>query len=237
VDAVAGDRVLDVGCGAGGTTLAVAHRLAPRGRCTGIDISGPMVAAARERARAEGVDATFIRADAQTHDFGPERFDTIISRFGVMFFEDPVRAFTNLRSAASDDGALRCIAWRDPADNPFMTTAERAAAPLLPELPARDPDAPGQFAFADPRHVTGILAESGWSAIDVQSIDVACVLPQRELVGYISRLGPVGRALAAVDEPTRTAVIETARAAFEPYVDGPEVRFTAACWMIGARAS
>ena len=145
----AGGRVLDVGCGTGSTTLAVARRLGAKGRCIGIDISEPMIAAARARAEREGTPASFIRADAQTHAFEPASFDMIISRFGVMFFDDSVRAFANLRRAAKQTPSLRFIAWRSAAENPFMTTAERAAAPLLPNLPARRPDAPGQFAFAD----------------------------------------------------------------------------------------
>ena len=230
-------RVLDVGCGTGSTTLAVARRPAAKGRCAGIDISAPMIAAARTRAEREGVPASFICADAQTHAFEPAGFDLIISRFGVMFFDDPVRAFANLRRAASDDAGLRLVAWRSAAENPFMTTAERAAAPLLPQLPARRPSAPGQFAFADPDRVSRILEHSGWGEIEVRPIDVACTLPEKELVGYLSRLGPVGRVLHEVDERTRTQVIETVRAAFDPYVHGTEVRFSAACWTIGARAN
>ena len=117
-----------------------------------------------------------------------------------------------------------------------MTTAERAAAPLLPNLPARRPSAPGQFAFADRRRLYTILEESGWAEIDIRPIDVACTLPEKELVRYLSRLGPVGLILQEADERTRTQVIETVRAAFDPYVNGAEVHFTAACWMVGARA-
>lgn len=235
VSAGAGRRVLDIGCGTGSTTLAVARRLGAEGRCTGIDISEPMLAAARARAEREGTPADFIRADAQTHAFEPASFDTIISRFGVMFFDDAVRAFTNLRRASKDGAELRFLAWRSPSENPFMTTAERAAAPLLPNLPARRPDGPGQFAFADERRVRRILEESGWAGIDVQPIDVTCTLPEKELVRYLTRLGPVGLMLQEADERTRAQVIETVRAAFEPYVHGAEVRYTAACWSVGAR--
>ena len=114
--------------------------------------------------------------------FEPASFDMIISRFGVMFFEDSVRAFANLRRAATDDADIRLIAWRSAAENPFMTTAERAAAPLLPNLPARRPDAPGQFAFADRRRVHTILEESGWAEIDIRP-DRCCLHPTREGVG------------------------------------------------------
>ena len=154
-----------------------------------------------------------------------------------MFFDDPVRAFANLRRAARDDAEFRFIAWRSAAENPFMTTAERAAAPLLPNLPARRPDAPGQFAFADRRRVHTILEESGWAEIDIQPIDVACTLPENELGPLPDPARSRRSILQDVDDRTRTQVIETVRAAFDPYVHGSEVRFTAACWMVGARAS
>jgi SAM-dependent methyltransferase len=240
VEAVAagrGGQVLDVGCGTGGTTVAVARRLGAKGRCVGIDISEPMLAAARVRADREGTPATFIRADAQTHAFEPGSFDAIISRFGVMFFDDPVRAFANLRGAARDEGELRFIVWRGAADNPFMTTAERAAAALLPLMPTREPDAPGQFALADKHRVHRILQESGWSEIDIQPIDVACTLPERELIGYFTRFGPVGRMFAELDDHTRRRVIETVRPAFDPYVRGGDVHFNAAIWMVAASAA
>ncbi|MFY0524622.1 class I SAM-dependent methyltransferase [Archangium gephyra] len=238
VEAVAGSgrQVLDVGCGTGSTTLAVARLLGAKGRCTGIDISEPMITAARARAERDGTPASFIRANAQNHAFEPASFDMIISRFGVMFFDDFAQAFANLKRAAKDDAELRFVAWRSPSENPFMTTAERAAAPLLPNLPARRPDAPGQFAFADQRRVHRILEESGWAGIDIRPIDVACTLPEKELIRYLTRLGPLGLILHEVDDRTRTQVIETVCAAFEPYVHGAEVRFNAACWMVGARA-
>ena len=231
-----GGRVLDVGCGTGGTTTAVARLLGAQGRCVGIDISEPMIAAARVRAEREGTPASFIHANAQSHALEPASFDIIISRLGVMFFGDAVGAFANLRRAARPGAELRFIAWRGAAENPFMTTAERTAAPLLPNLPARRPDAPGQFAFADRHRVSSILEESGWTEIDIRPIEVACTLPEKELVGYLSRFGPVGQVLQDADDRTRAQVIETVRAAFDPYVHGTEVRFNAACWMVGARS-
>lgn len=239
VEAVAAQRgghVLDVGCGTGSTTVAVARRIGALGRSVGIDISAPMIAAARARADQEGMRACFIRANAQDHAFEPATFDAIISRFGVMFFDDFVRAFANLRRAAKGGAEFRFIAWRSATENPFMTTAERAAAPFLANLAARQPDAPGQFAFADPRRVHRILQDSGWTGITVHPIDVACTLPERELVGYFTRLGPLGLILHDADERTRTQVIETVRPAFDTYVHGAEVHFTAACWVVSARA-
>ena len=228
--------VLDVGCGTGATTLAIARSGVMDGRFVGVDVSEPMIEVARRRAHREASPARFVCADAQTCAFEPAAFDMIVSRFGVMFFDDPVRAFSNLRLAARAGGSLRVIAWRSPAENDFMTTAERAAAPLLPSLAPRQADAPGQFAFADARRVRGILERSGWADTDVRALDVACFVAEQDLVAYVTRLGLIGRALREADAQTRDRVIAAVRPAFEPYVQGDEVRFVAACWMIGARA-
>lgn len=229
-------RVLDVGCGTGSTTLATARLLGEKGACTGIDISEPMLEMARMRAERENVAAEFICADAQTYAFDAASFDMIISRFGVMFFADPTAAFANLRRAATKGAQLYFIAWRGAADNPFMTTAERAAAPLLPSIPPRNPDAPGQFALADPQRVHHILQQSGWTEIELRPLDVTCRFPESELIGYFTKFGPLGQVLQQADEPTRKHVIATVRAAFDPYVYGAEVRFTAGCWIASARA-
>ena len=236
VAAQSAHQVLDVGCGTGATTIALARRLAEGGRCTGIDISNPMIAVARARAERAGSRARFICADAQTHAFQPAAFDCLVSRFGGMFFDQPVQAFANLRRAARTNAAVHFVAWRSEAHHPFMTTAERAAAPVLPALPARRSDGPGQFAFADRDRVRSILNDSGWIDIHIQPIDVACTMGKGELDRYVTRLGPVGRALREVDPPTHARVVATLREAFTPYVRGDVARFTAACWMIGARA-
>jgi SAM-dependent methyltransferase len=236
--AAAGARaVLDVGCGAGATTLAVARRLGTGGRVTGVDISEPLIAAARARAQREGTNAEFVRADAQTHAFDPASVDMIISRFGVMFFDDFVAAFANLRRATRDNGALRLLVWRGPAENPFMTAAERAAVSLMPDMPPRDPDAPGQFALADPGRVSRILDDSGWKHVELRPVDVRCTFPEKELVDYFTRLGPLGRVLSEADDETRGRVVEVVRPAFDRWVHGDEVRFDAACWMVCARPS
>jgi SAM-dependent methyltransferase len=235
VSASGARRVLDVGCGTGSTTRAVARRLGANSDSVGVDISQQMIDTARTLTEQERVPAKFICADAQSHSFEPASFDMIVSRFGVMFFADPVEAFANLRNAAGKEAALCFIAWRSPAENRFMTTAERAAASLLPNLPARRADAPGQFGFADARRVQSILAQSGWTDIDIQPIDVTCTLPESELSRYGARLGPVGVALREVDARTRDQVVAVVRKAFEPYVHGDEVRFTACCWKVDAR--
>jgi len=131
-------HVLDVGCGAGDTTLAVAKSLGTRGQGTGIDISAPLIDAARQRAERQKIPANFVCADAADYAFSPEAFDLLISRFGVMFFGDPVKAFDNLRRASKQGAELRCIVWRTCEENPYMMTAERAARAFIPNLPLRN---------------------------------------------------------------------------------------------------
>jgi len=236
VTAHAASHVLDVGCGTGSTTIAAARMLGAAGRAVGIDISEPMISVARERAVRAGAAASFACADAQDHAFSPASFDFIISRFGVMFFDDPPRAFANLRRACSDGAGLFCIAWRSPGENPFMTAAERAVGSMLPGLPAREPNVPGQFGFADETRVRRILEEGGWRDIGIRPLDAECKLPHRELERYMTRLGPVGSRMADLDEPVRARIVGKMRAAFDAYVHGTEVRYTAACWVITARA-
>lgn len=165
----------------------------------------------------------------------PRQPDRIVSRFGVMFFDDPVRAFGNLRQALRHGGVLHAIARRSPGENPFMTTAERAAASLL-TLPARAEGGPGQFAFADADDVLDILNDSGWDQIDIAPLDVECSIARDDLPTYVSLLGPVGQALRAegLDPDVRQRVLSTVVDAFAPFVRGDRVVFTAACWSIRA---
>lgn len=228
-------RVLDVGCGTGGTTVAIARKLGAQAQCTGADVSEPMIEGARDRAARAGSSADFVVGDAQTYAFDAGAFDALVSRFGVMFFKDAVAAFANLRRAAKPGAEMRFIVWRSPEENPFMTTAEHAAAPLL-SLPARQPNEPGQFGLADRDHVLRILEQSGWRDGTLQPIDAPCVMPEPALARYVTQLGPVGRALQQADDELRSRVLATVLSAFAPFVHGAEVRFNAACWMIAARA-
>jgi SAM-dependent methyltransferase len=234
VEPVAGRRILDVGCGAGALTLAAAERGAD---ALGVDISAPLVEAARRRAEKSATGrAGFVNADAQIYPFDPKSFDALISRFGVMFFADPAAAFRNLRSAVRPGGGLACLAWRGAAENDFMTAAERAVADILPPLPGRVENAPGQFGFADAARVRSILAGGGWGDVELRPVDVECRLTEVELGIYARRMGPVADLLPSLDEAARSEVERRLDAAFRVFVRDGEASFTAACWMVTARA-
>lgn len=237
VSEVSGTHVLDVGCGTGSTTLA-ASRVAT-GQALGVDISEPMIALARDRAARDGSAAEFVCADVQTHRFADARFDTVTSRFGVMFFSDPVAAFGNVHRAATDGANLRMIVWRSPGDDDIMAIAERATASLLPDLPPRPPSVPttpGQFAFADPDLVAPIFDAGGWRDITIEPIDVELILPIDDMLRYVTTFGRVGVQLATVDQALRARVIDRLSDAFAALTSGAEVRYPAACWSISGRA-
>ncbi|MBL8552521.1 MAG: methyltransferase domain-containing protein [Hyphomonadaceae bacterium] len=234
ISALRPGRVLDIGCGTGATTIAAAR--ATGGDAVGVDISEPMLALARTRAA--GARATFVCADAQTNAFDAGSFDALMSRFGVMFFDDTAAAFANLRRAARHGAALRFVVWRSAEENLFLTTAERAAASLLPDMPQRQLEGPGPgpFALADKTRTAALLKDSGWGAIEIRPLDLTCGFPAQDLEQYLTRVGPLGVYLERADDTTRRRVGEGVRAAFDPYVKGAAVRFDAACWMLSAEA-
>lgn len=229
-------RVLDIGCGTGATTLALAQRLGPDLKCTGLDISEPMIDLARTRAHAQQVPVDFIVGDAQSFSFPVASFDVLTSRFGVMFFNDPVAAFTNLRRAARSGGRMVFVCWRGPEENPFMSTAERVVGPLLPALSPQIVGRPGPVAFADPDRLRHILDKSGWTGSTIAAIDALCTMPERDLMPYLTQMGPVGRMLPNVDDITRAHVVAALDKGHAQFVFDGEVRYTAACWMVDATA-
>jgi len=235
-----GERVLDVGCGCGQTSLQLAERVGNAGSVVGIDISAVMLERARERAEAVGrANLEFRNADAQLEPFTP-RFDRIFSRFGVMFFAEPEQAFANLLTALRPGGRLTCVTWRALPENPWMLVPLSAAAKHLPsDGPAPDPTAPGPFAFADSARVEGILAAAGFEQIGHEAVDrdilVAGGRTLDETVGFLMQLGPVGNAMREADSELRARVLADVRSALEPYGGEAGVRMPAAVWIVSAR--
>jgi SAM-dependent methyltransferase len=232
-----GDRVLDVGCGGGATTLDFARRVGAAGHGVGIDISASLLKLARRRAQALDVaNVDFIEGDAQTHSFEQGAFDAIVSRFGVMFFTAPDVAFANLGQALRPGGQLAFVCWRGPAENPLSQIPLQAAAPHLASLPPPPGDGPGRFAFADRDRVRGILERSGWRSVELAPLDTPTPLTLDELMALSVNLGALGPLLARESPATQARVREAVADALKPHVgaDGL-VQMTAACWLATAR--
>ena len=235
-----GERVLDVGCGCGQTSLELAERVGPSGSVTSIDISQPMLARARERQHELGIkNLEFLRADAQTHSFERERFDLIFSRFGVMFFDDPQAAFDNLRTALRPDGRLCFICWQALEMNDWIRVPLRAASQHV-ELPAPPaPGAPGPFALADPERVRRILTASGFQDVSFDAHEAKLSLGGaanvEEAVEFILEIGPVATLLQKADAPVRARVVQAIREALTPYTSRDGVSLGGAAWIVLAR--
>lgn len=233
----AGERVLDIGCGSGQTSLDLAAAVAPGGAVLGVDISRPMLDIARRRALQRDVEARFEIADAQTADFGGERFDAAFSRFGVMFFSEPAAAFANILKALRPGGRIAFVCWRPAADNPVMTTPFKAAEHLVPPQPPADPLAPGPFAFADPERVRRILGEAGFGQVAIRPFDalVGGWTPEEALI-VAQRVGPLGAALRE-NPDLAPKVLDAVAHELQRHV-GPDgkVRLGAAVWIVTATA-
>lgn len=230
-----GERVLDIGCGAGQTTMLLAQAVGAPGRITGVDISAPLLAAARGHAAgAENIE--FVEADASAHPFQPE-CDLVFSRFGVMFFDNPPAAFANIRKAAKPGGRLAFVCWRPAAENEWVSVPMAAGRPLLPPQEPFDPLAPGPFAFADPKRVEAILDEAGWSDVRIAALDGSMNLgPSAEAAAHqMTNLGPLSRALKDANDATRERVRAAVQSALESIRKDGLIQPGIACWLVSAR--
>ena len=236
-DVQSGDEVLDIGCGAGATTIACAPRAAP-GRVVGVDISEPLLAVARRRVADAGLhNVDLILADAASHDFEPARFGRVISRLGVMFFPDPPAAFANIRRAMRSGARLAFVCFRTFAEVPAFAVSYEAAKPLLPPQAPSDPDAPGPFAFARAERVRSILSQAGFADITIEPAEATLRSgPLEEAVQSALTLGPLARALTGAGEDVRSQVAEAVSKALVPYDGSEGVTLPAGIWLVGARA-
>jgi ubiquinone/menaquinone biosynthesis C-methylase UbiE len=233
-----GESVLDIGCGCGTSTFLLAFKAGRDGTAAGIDISVPMLNVARARAMAQNAGIEFVEADASSHDFQPV-FDLVFSRFGVMFFADPVSALANIRKAITPGGRLVFVCWRSMAKNIWASAPMEAARHFLPPQEPADPLAPGPFAFADGERLRALLASAKYSQIEIEpfsgTMNMGATL--EEAAAEVLNIGPLARAAAEVSEETRARIRDAVAVAYAPYACMAGVMPPAACWLVRAKPS
>jgi SAM-dependent methyltransferase len=232
-----GSTVIDVGCGCGATTVEIAHAVGPSGRVVGIDVSSPMLALAAERLR-PFANTTCLVGDASALPLGDLGAELIVSRFGVMFFGDPVAAFANLRTGLIAGGRLRFACWRPINENPWIQIPLHAVYEHVPRLPKPDPEEPGPFSLGDSARVTQILMAAGFEGpsftpLDIP-MDIAAGGTLEDAVIQSSAMGPAKRALADQSDDIRAAALESIRRALAPYASPEGVRLPGAVWLVAA---
>lgn len=233
----AGERVIDIGCGCGATTFDIAKRIGAKGFVTGIDVSSPMLARARELTPS-GSSIDFVQADATTHDFGPMSADLLFSRFGVMFFSDPTASFTNMRKALRANGRVAFACWRTPRDNPWLMLALAEAYKHVPKMPDVKPDDPGPFAFASENRVRDILGAAGFASIALERVDVSLdIATGRGLEAAVESalaIGPASRALEGQPPDKIAKATQSIREALGKHLKGNSVPLGGSIWIVTA---
>lgn len=236
---VSGQSVLDVGCGLGGTTVELASRTDP-GEVLGIDIAAGMITAAHDRATRLGLqNVRFEQADAQVDDLGKDRFDAAFSRFGVMFFSDPVGAFANIRKAMKAGASLSFVCWQSVFDNEWMLVPGMAAMSVVGPLPMPAAEEPGPFSLCDPERVRRVLGEAGFVEVEVDPHNDTIETSEDripELALTSTRVGAVREALQSADDETRQRVLQAIEDAMRDRVEEGTMRVSRGVLLVSAKA-
>ena len=232
-----GEKVLEIGCGTGTMTLTLAERVKPSGEIVAVDISKPMLKLARSRTNSLTPDGpVFVEGDAQVHNFSTGYFDALFSRFGVMFFDDPITAFRNFRDAVRPGGRLAYVCWADRKDNPWIRLPTGASREFLDIPPPPEVDAPGQFAMEREARIKEVLEESGWSNAAIERFDIKHSLGSNvsDAANFISHMGPMSEPFSMTDEETQRKCLEAIKGALKPYEEPKGVYMGFATWIVTA---
>ena len=236
---VPGARVLDVGCGCGDTVLALADRVGSEGWVTGVDVSEPMLARARERIaqRAHGSAVIELQLGDAASVALPDELDLIFSRFGVMFFADPKAAFLHLAESARPGADLAFVCWQRFENNPWAHVPAHAMKPFLPADPPSPAGAPGPFAFADPDRLRAIL-EPRFSELSIEPYESRLVWTppsMEEAIDFFSNIGPSARPLREAAPEARTRALAALDEALRPHLTPDGLVLGTAVWIVTAR--
>jgi len=228
-----GMAVLDIGCGAGTTTAAVAKLVAP-GKVVGLDISEPLIEAARALSSEH---AGYILADASDYAFTPE-YDLVLSRLGVMFFADPVSSFANIRTALRRGGKLAFICWQPQNEISYLSEPYQAVRDLFPAADPTPDNAPGPFGLADGERTRAILEQAGFKHIRVEPCAPRSLLGStlEEAVEQVMNMGPLARMVREADEAAKAEMRRRIAPVLAKYQTEAGIEPPAACWLVGATA-
>ncbi len=234
-----GETVIDIGCGAGATSFEASQAVGSTGKVLGIDISRPMLAVARQRAQAEAyTHVEFVHGDAQTMEPPSDLANVIVSRFGVMFFDDPVAAFTNIAAMTVAGGRLAFVCWGPMEANEWMWVPGLAVSGILPMPPAGDPSAPGPFAFHDPERVESILTTAGWEDVTFEDVNEPTYLggpgSVEDTVDFVITSSSMATALLERSDDDVAEVRRILTETFTPQHDGVGVRYPALARVVHA---
>jgi SAM-dependent methyltransferase len=232
------DRVLDVGCGVGVTTLEAARR-ASSGSATGIDLSRRMLDMGRGRAAGEGLtNVAFVHGDAQVFPFERAGFDVVISRYGAMFFGDAVAAFANIGAALRPGGHLALLTWRTLPENEWLSTI-RGTLAAGRDLPLPPPDAPSPFGLSDPTRVKDVLTTAGFDGVELTPVDepMTFLRTADETLAFLTATGVAKGLLDGLDADTRAGAVGDLRAALAEHETPEGVSFGSAAWLVTATST
>ena len=235
---IAGKHCLDIGCGAAGTTLALADAAGESGSAAGIDVSPPLLERARERAGGRKT-LCFVEGDAQDYAFREDTFDILFSRFGTMFFSDTAAALANLHRASKPGARLVFIVWREPRENPWVMIPVSAAKAFV-ELPPRPaPGEPSQFQWADPEPATGWLESAGWRDCRFDPLDIALAMPGEplEAARFLLQMGPAATLLAEAGGDLAERAEAALAEKLVPHLSNGAITLDSACWTVSATAA
>ncbi|MEP2988561.1 MAG: methyltransferase domain-containing protein [Parasphingorhabdus sp.] len=229
-----GERVLDIGCGTGETSVIAADAGA---QVTGVDISEPMLALAKQRLGDRG-DTNLADASEFRDETG---FDLIMSRFGVMFFDNPHAAFANINANLKPEGRMCFACWRAPQENDWVLVPMMAVKPFLPETPEPDPHAPGPFALADADRTSGILEGAGFTDICIKPVDIEMVVADGggvdQALQFVTKIGPAARAMAEVSDAVKNQMLNALEKALAPHESNGRIALKGAIWIVQANQS
>ena len=232
-----GEKILDIGCGTGSTSQTLSNLVGESGLVTGIDISKPILNFAIKKKESKKIkNINFIQADAQNHQFSNSNYNAIFSRFGVMFFEDPIAAFKNIKKSLVRNGRLTFVCWSNREENDWINLSSNVASQFLELPPKANPKDPGPFAFEDYFYIKEILIKAGWSNIKIKAYKKKIIIGDTldSAADFLSRMGPMSVPFENANEQTKEKVVSALKECYSKYFTPKGVEFHFSSWIVSA---